>query len=90
MTNPPRLTEQELNYLRMCEAIAGSMSYALRGASDQQVRRIRAQLLDAKKEGVDWKRIYTSVYSSWKDCRPLLPDPDTMATQIEEFKDSAE
>ena len=73
-----------MNWLSRCSAIAGSASYIVNGYPETQVGVLRLQLQAAAADGVDWKKLYTSIYEQWHTHRPLFPDPETMAAQMEQ------
>lgn len=67
-----------------CSAIAGSASYIVNGYPALQVGVLRLELQAAAADGVDWQKIYASIYEAWHTWRPLFPDVDTMAAQMEQ------
>lgn len=73
-----------ITWLSRCGTIAGSGSYIVNGYPEVQVRVLRAELKAAAADGVDWRKIYESIYRNWHSYRPLFPDVDTMAAQIEQ------
>jgi len=73
-----------MDWLIRCEAIAGSASYVVNGYPEAQVSTLRGTLKQAAGEGVDWRKIYDSIYDSWHSRRPHFPDPQTMAVQVED------
>ena len=66
------------DWLTRCEAIAGSNSFP-----EDQVIFLRAMLLRAAMDGVNWRKIYRSIYERWHPERPYFPDLNTMAAEIE-------
>ena len=73
-----------LYWLMECDVIAGSGSYVVNGYPDAQVTALRNTLQKAAAEGINWREIYTSIYTSWRSRRPHFPDPDTMAILLEQ------
>ena len=71
-----------MDWLLRCEAIAGSASYVVNGYPAVQVSTLRGTLKQAASEGVDWRKIYDSIYDSWHSRRPHLPDPAAMAALV--------
>jgi len=71
-------------WLSRCSATAGSATFSLDGSPELQVRLLRLQLQSAAADGVDWRTIYASIYEQWHPRRPLFPDMDTMAAQMEQ------
>ncbi len=71
-------------WLSICSATAGSMTFILDGHPEAQVQVLRSQLKDAAADGVDWRKIYASIYEQWHPRRPLFPDVDTMSEQMEQ------
>lgn len=71
-------------WLRWRSAIAGSASYIVNGYPESQVGVLRLELQTAAADGVDWQKIYASIYEQWHTRRPLFPDVDTMAAQMEQ------
>jgi len=67
-----------LDWLTRCEGIAGSNSFP-----EDQVIFLRAMLLRAAMDGVNWRKIYRSIYERWHPERPYFPDLNTMAAEIE-------
>lgn len=76
--------EKFLDWLIQCEAIAGSASYVVIGYPEAQVSTLRGTLKRAAAEGVEWRKIYDSIYDSWRSRWPHFPAPQTMAVQVEE------
>jgi hypothetical protein len=66
-----------------CETIAGSGSYIINGYPELQVRVLRLDLKAAKADGVDWRKIYSSISERWHHHRPLFPNIETMALMLE-------
>ena len=62
--------------------IMGSGTYALRGREQDQIAMLLSALRHAKENGMDWKRIYSAVYSVFASSRPLLPSVDEMELQL--------
>lgn len=55
----------------------------MNGYPETQVGVLRAELTAAAGDEVDRRKIYESIYEQWHSRRPLFPDVDTMATQME-------
>lgn len=72
-----------MKWMSRCEAIAGSASYALDGTPEIQVGVLRQVLKQARAEGADWRRIYSAIYDQWHARRPLFPNVETMASQLD-------
>lgn len=70
-------------WVTRCDAIAGSASYQVNGYPAGQVEVLKRTLQAAAANGVDWRKIYTSLYREWHTRRPLFPDVETMALEIE-------
>lgn len=73
-----------LKWLSRCHAVAGSGSYIINGYPEVQVHMLMSQLKGAAGEGVDWRKIYATLYDNWHTQRPLFPDPETMAALMEQ------
>jgi hypothetical protein len=73
-----------MTWLSRCSAVAGSASYIVNGYPETQVGVLRAELKSAAADGVDWRKVYASIYEQWHTRRPLFPDVDTMAAQMEQ------
>jgi len=71
-------------WLSRCSTIAESITYSLNEHPETQVHVLRAELKDAAADGVDWRKIYASIYKQWHTRRPQFPDVNTMATQMEQ------
>jgi type II secretory pathway component PulM len=67
------------DWLTRCEAIAGSNS-----SPEDQVIVLRAMLLRAAVDGVNWHQIYRSIYERWHPERPCFPDLHAIAAEIEQ------
>ena len=76
--------EKLLNWLTRCDAIAGSDLFVQIGHPEDQVTLLKATLLRASGEGVDWREIYRPIYERWRSERPHFPDLNTMAAEIEQ------
>ena len=72
-----------MEWLSRCDAVAGSASYIVNGYPESQVGVLRAELKAAAADGVDWRKIYASIYEQWHTRRPLFPDVETMASQLD-------
>lgn len=73
-----------MTWLSRCSAVAGSASYIVNGYPETQVGVLRAELKSAAADGVDWRKVYASIYEQWHTRRPLFPDVDMMAAQMEQ------
>jgi len=73
-----------LTWLTRCDAIAASDLFVQIGHPEDQVTLLKATLLRAAAEGVDWRAIYRPIYERWHTERPHFPDLNTMATEIEQ------
>jgi len=76
-------TEKLLEWLNRCEAIAESDLFVRSGHPEDQVLLLRATLLRAAADGVNWREILRSVYERWHTERPHFPDLDVMAAEID-------
>jgi hypothetical protein len=56
----------------------------MNGYPESQVGVLRLELKAAAADGVDWRRIYATIFERWHIRRPLFPDVDTKASQMEE------
>lgn len=72
-----------MTWLSRCSAVAGSASYIINGYPESQVDVLRAELKAAAADGVDWRKVYASIYERWHTRRPLFPDMETMASQLD-------
>jgi len=75
-----------MDWLTRCDAIAASDLFMQTGHPDDQVTLLKATLLRAVAEGMDWREIYRWIYDQWHTLRPLFPDPNTMAAEIEQHR----
>lgn len=75
-----------MTWLIRCSAVAGSASYIMNGYPETQIGVLRLELQAARADGVDWRDIYASIYEEWHTRRPLFPNPETMAAQIEQAR----
>ena len=73
-----------MQWMIECDVIAGSASYIVNGYPKAQVSTLKATLKRAAADGVEWRKIYQSIYEQWHTRRPLFPDVDTMAAQMEQ------
>ena len=73
------------DWLIRCDAIAECDSFLWSRHPEDQVTFIRAALLRAAAEGVNWRTIYRSIYKEWHTRRPHFPDFNTMAAEIQQF-----
>ena len=71
-----------MKWLINCDVIAGSASYIVNGYPETQVGVLRAELKASAADGVDWRKVYASIYEQWHTRRPLFPDLETMAAQM--------
>jgi len=74
-----------MDWLTRCEAIAESDSFVRSGHPEDQVIILRATLLRAVAEGVDWRDIYRSIYEQWRTRHPHLPNLNAMAAEIDQY-----
>src|SRR5262249_49417418 len=75
--------EKVSSWLTRCEAIAESDLFVRIGHPEEQVFILKAKLLRAAVRGENWREIYRSIYEQWHTQRPLFPDLNTMAAEIE-------
>ena len=61
------------DWLIRCDAIAECDSFLWSRHPEDQVTFIRAALLRAAAEGVNWGTIYRSIYKEWQTRRPTFP-----------------
>ena len=78
-----------MDWLTRCEAIAESDSFVRSGHPEGQVIILRATLLRAAAEGVNWREIYRPIYDQWHTERPHFPDLNTMAAAIDHYRSRA-
>jgi hypothetical protein len=81
-----KANEKLLDWLTRCEAIAECHSFVRSSHPEDQVIILKATLLRAAAEGVNWHEIYRSIYEHWHTKRPHFPDLNTMATEIEQLR----
>ncbi|HKC95998.1 MAG TPA: hypothetical protein VKB81_18430 [Nitrospira sp.] len=74
------------DWLTRCDAIAVCDSFVRSSHPEDQVTFIRATLLRAAANGVNWRQIYRSIYKQWQKRRPHFPDFKTMAAEIEQYR----
>ena len=74
------------DWLLRCDAIAECDSFLRSRHPEDQVIFIRAALLRAAAEGVNWRTIYRSIYKEWHTRRPHFPDFNTMAAEIDRYR----
>jgi len=72
--------------LTRCDAIAASDLFVRVGHPEDQVTLLKATLLRAAAEGVNWRELYRSIYERWHTECPHFPDPNTMAAAIEQHR----
>lgn len=72
-----------LDWLTRCDAIAESDLFVRSGHPEDQVLMLRATLLRAALDGVNWREIHRSIYERWRTERPHFPDLDAMAAEID-------
>jgi hypothetical protein len=77
--------EKLLTWLTRCDAIAGSDSFLQNGHPEYQVIVLKATLLRAAAEGMNWREIYRCVYERWHTERPHFPDLNAMVAEIDEY-----
>jgi len=75
-----------LDWWTRCEAIAESDAFLQSGHPEDQVILLKAELLRASAEGVNWRGIYRWIYDQWHTQRPLFPDLETMAAAIDDYR----
>jgi|GEM_PF-896769 len=80
------LKQHRIAWLTDCEAIAESDVYVKIGHPEDQVILLKATLLRAAAEGVDWREIYRAIYDQWHTRRPHFPDLNTMAAEIDPYR----
>ncbi len=78
--------EKLMTWLTRCDAIAGSDLFVQIGHPEDQVTLLKATLLRAAAEGLDWREIYRSIYERWHTERPHFPDLTTMVAEIEQHR----
>ena len=76
--------QHRIDLLTLCEAIAGSDAFVQTGHAEDQVTLLKVTLLRAAVRGENWREIYRSIYEEWHTERPLFPDFNTMAVEIDE------
>ena len=74
-----------MDWLTRCEAIAESNSFARSGHPEDQVILLKATLLRASAEGMNWREIYRSIYEQWHTRHPYFPNLNTMAAEIDQY-----
>ena len=62
-----------MDWLTLCEAIAGSDAFVRTGHAEDQVFILKATLLRAAVRGENWREIYRSIYEEWHTERPTFP-----------------
>jgi hypothetical protein len=80
--------EKLRDWLIRCEVVAESDIFVRSGHPEDQVLILRATLLRAAADGVNWREIYRSIYEEWHTQRPHFPDPDTMSVAIDAVRRS--
>jgi len=78
-----------MDWLTHCHAIAASDLFIQTGHPEVQVTLLKATLLRAAAEGVNWRELYCSIYDRWHTECPHFPDPNTMAAEIDEYPSSS-
>jgi len=73
-----------MDWLTRCDAIAASDLFSQKGHPEVQVTLLKATLLRAAAEGVNWREIYRSLYDRWHTECPHFPDFNTMTDEIDE------
>src|SRR5262245_39357838 len=66
--------EKLITVLTRCDAIARSHLFVQIGHPEDQVTLLKATLLRAAAEGLDWREIYRLIYERWHTDRPHFPD----------------
>jgi len=74
-----------MDWLTRCDAIAGSDLYVQIGHPEDQVIFLKAILLRASAEGMNWREIYRSIYEQWHTRHPHFPNLNTMAAEIDQY-----
>ena len=77
------------DWLSRCDAIAECDSFVRSRHPEDQVTFIKAALLRAATNGVNWRTIYGSIYKKWHTRRPHFPDLITMAAEIDPYRSRA-
>ena len=77
-------TQHGMDWLTRCDAIAASDLFMQTGHPEVHVTLLKATLLRAAAEGVNWREIYRSIYERWHTECPQFPDLNTMAAEIEQ------
>ena len=75
-----------LTWLTRCDAIAASDLFVEIGHPEDQVTLLKATLLRAAAEGMNWREIYRSIYERWHTERPHFPDLNMMVAEIEQHR----
>ncbi len=75
-----------MDWLTRCEAIAESDLFIRSGHPEDQVTLLKATLMQAAAEGMNWRDIYRSIYDKWHTRRPHFPDLNTMAAEIDQYR----
>jgi len=78
-----------MDWLTRCDAIAATDLFMQIGHPEDQVILLKATLLRAAAEGVNWRELYCSIYDRWHTECPQFPDPDAMAAEIEQHRSSS-
>jgi hypothetical protein len=78
--------QHRMDWLTRCQAIAENDSYLQIGNPEDQVTLLRATLLRAAAEVVNWREIYRSIYDQWHARCPHFPDLNTMAAEIDQYR----
>ncbi len=77
--------EQKLmTWLSRCGVVVGSASYQLSERPELQVQVLASELRGAAADGLDWRKLYASIYEEWHSRRRSFPDMETMARQVEQ------
>jgi len=73
-----------MDWLTRCDAIAASDLFLQTEHPEDQVILLKATLLRAAAEGVDWQELYRWICDQWRTRRLHFPDLNTMAAEIEQ------
>ena len=74
-----------MDWLTRCDAIARSDLYVQIGHPEDQVILLKAILLRASAEGMNWREIYRSIYEQWHTRHPHFPSLNAMAAEIDQY-----
>ena len=74
-----------MDWLTRCDAIAGNDSFVRSGHPEDQVLILKATLLRASAEVMNWREIYRSIYEQWRTWHPHFPNLNAMAAEIDQY-----